>query len=79
MGLEGGHSSKTEIQGTGITPYWTSRCYKDEGGCIKLCLVARNVGLSIHWRHHADQILAHQDDCDNGDETIEVPEGNLTD
>lgn len=37
-----------------------------------------NVGLSAHWRHHVDQILAHQDDCDNGEEigpeTIEVPE-----
>ncbi|XP_016343694.1 uncharacterized protein LOC107689988 [Sinocyclocheilus anshuiensis] len=42
-----------------------------------------DVGLSVHWRRHVDQILAHQDDCDNGDEigpeTIEVPEGNLTD
>ncbi len=38
-----------------------------------------DVGLSVHWRRHTDQILAHQDDCDNGDEeTIEVPEGNLT-
>ncbi len=41
---------------------------------------AIDVGLSVHWRRHADQILAHQDDCDNGDEeTTEVPEGNLTD
>ncbi len=39
-----------------------------------------DVELSVHWRCHTDQILAHQDDCDNGDEeTIEVPEGNLTD
>ncbi len=38
-----------------------------------------DVGLSVHW-NHADQILAQQDDCDNGDEeTTEVPEGNLTD
>lgn len=42
-----------------------------------------DVELSVHWRHHVDQILAHQDDCDYGDEivpeTIEIPEGNLTD
>ncbi|KAL0194791.1 hypothetical protein M9458_008363, partial [Cirrhinus mrigala] len=42
-----------------------------------------DVGLSVHWRRHVDQMLAHQNDCDNGDEmgpvTIDVPGGNLTD
>ncbi len=42
-----------------------------------------DVGLSVHWRRHVDQIMAHQDDCDNGveigPETIDVPGGNLTD
>ncbi len=42
-----------------------------------------DVGLSVHWRHHVDQMLVHQNDCDDGDEmgpeTIDVPGGNLTD
>ncbi|XP_051983106.1 uncharacterized protein K02A2.6-like [Xyrauchen texanus] len=42
-----------------------------------------DVGFSVHWRRHVDQMLARLTDCNNGNETgpevMEVPEGNLTD